>query len=634
MLIISPYIIYHKRRNEMTVLLHKRIPLIGKKAIGVGLKRSKEPASARGCRGENQSSRIHCTALLSCLAALLTFDAMSMDPAALPLPEDEHEHRHGYEHGEEDTDILLVFRNPKGGIDSVVVKGGKRVLPTINYRRGELLVDIDCENLDELNRFLVGEILEYPQEERLRFFRCCKEGVLFRDPWFEFACVGDHPALPALAELVRRESSFYSPGELAACRSAAVPFEGSVGIVWTRLLVKGEDGILTEEKPIMVTATIVTLEEGELERLRALGRFERIEELETLRRLGDSGRLSITCGHFLRELGFHKADESGVFHLRNGDIGTITFSFAHDAEEFPPEMRNDGRFGRNGVGVSEVIVFEGSSLYDVAFLRLKRPIPGARSLPMQAVTADMWNVADLDELDMSSPYFGLVESASFVPSRSVLSMNASITVGFGKGSDSSTDAKHDLDPIDGVLRISNREEISQEDERERGKGGQILKARSITGGVCSYSFEVFNMFIDVNTSPTSSLLSQLVQRSKYFVSVRAPDGEIHRVSPFILSQGRVMTTPGDSGSPIFLNGELIGVVTGCIGRFLKGCPLTPEALVETAEAFARAERDGGLPGTEAAAIAPTVDEAVEAFLRARAAVAPTAAEAAEELSGE
>jgi hypothetical protein len=59
---------------------------MGKKAIEVGLKRSKESASAKDCRGD-QSSRARCTALLGYLASLLTFDTMSMDPVALPLSE-------------------------------------------------------------------------------------------------------------------------------------------------------------------------------------------------------------------------------------------------------------------------------------------------------------------------------------------------------------------------------------------------------------------------------------------------------------------------------------------------------------------------------------------------------------------
>jgi hypothetical protein len=40
-------IIHHKMSNRMTILLHKRISLIGKKAIEAGLERGGEPASAR-----------------------------------------------------------------------------------------------------------------------------------------------------------------------------------------------------------------------------------------------------------------------------------------------------------------------------------------------------------------------------------------------------------------------------------------------------------------------------------------------------------------------------------------------------------------------------------------------------------
>jgi hypothetical protein len=53
MLIISPSIIYHEWRNKMTVPLPEWIFSTGKKAIGVGPKRDKEPASTKTAGGSN-----------------------------------------------------------------------------------------------------------------------------------------------------------------------------------------------------------------------------------------------------------------------------------------------------------------------------------------------------------------------------------------------------------------------------------------------------------------------------------------------------------------------------------------------------------------------------------------------------
>jgi hypothetical protein len=298
--------------------------------------------------------------LLSCLAALLTFDAISMDPAALPPPEDEHRHGYEYEYGEEDEEegeivTKLIFRRANGEIyteEALKEEVLETIMDQSDGRFLYMMPDVrDCDG----ERTLVRLISERPKEWSSIFGRCERESFL-RNPNFESTCAD----YPDLAEFVRVTNSFYSPGELVDRRRDAVPFERSVGIVWKSFwTLKG--GIRKEEKPMMVTATFCTLGEGlgglgaleelgALEGLEELGALEGLEGLEglgsieILRRLGDSGRLLVTCGHVLMKRGVFEANESGIFDLGDGETGKMMASLAHDVEGFPQEMLNGGRF--------------------------------------------------------------------------------------------------------------------------------------------------------------------------------------------------------------------------------------------------------------------------------------------------